>query len=106
MAKALELLWTSRTFDANEALQIGYVSRIVPTESLMQETLSFAGELAAGPPVAVQYIKQLAYKSQQVDLDTSLRMAQWLQTIATATEDAREGPRAFREKRPPVFTGR
>jgi enoyl-CoA hydratase/carnithine racemase len=106
MAKALELLWTSRTFDANEALAIGYVSRVVPTESLMEETLHFAGELAAGPPVAIQYIKQLAYKSQQVDLDTSLRMAQWLQTVASATEDAREGPRAFREKRAPQFSGR
>ncbi len=106
MAKALELLWTSRTFDAAEALAIGYVSRVVPTESLMEQTLAFAGELAAGPPVAVQYIKQLAYKSQQVDLDTSLRMALGLQTVASATEDAREGPRAFREKRPPVFEGR
>ncbi|HEY7268463.1 MAG TPA: enoyl-CoA hydratase-related protein [Dehalococcoidia bacterium] len=106
MAKALELLWTSRTFDAAEALTIGYVSRVVPTESLMEETLAFAQTLVAGPPVAIQYIKQLAYKSQQVDLDTSLRMAQWLQTVATATEDAREGPRAFREKRAPVFEGR
>ncbi|HXH21182.1 MAG TPA: enoyl-CoA hydratase-related protein [Dehalococcoidia bacterium] len=106
MAKALELLWTSRTFDADEALAIGYVSRVVETERLMEETMAFAEELAAGPPVAIQYIKQLAYKSQQVDLDTSLRMAQWLQTIASATEDAREGPRAFREKRAPQFQGR
>lgn len=106
MAKALELLWTSRTFDAEEALSIGYVSRVVETERLMEETLAFAGELAASAPVAVQYIKQLAYKSQAVDVDTALRMAQWLQTIATATEDAREGPRAFRERRAPNFTGR
>lgn len=106
MAKALELLWTSRTFDAEEALAIGYVSRVVETERLMDETLAFAQELAACAPVAVQYIKQLAYKSQDVDFDTALRMAQWLQTIATATEDAREGPRAFRERRPPNFTGR
>jgi 2-(1,2-epoxy-1,2-dihydrophenyl)acetyl-CoA isomerase len=106
MAKALELLWTSRTFDADEALAIGYVSRVVPTEQLMDETLAFARELSAGPPVAIQYIKQLAYKSQDLDLDTSLRMAQYMQTIATATEDAREGPRAFREKRPAQFSGR
>jgi enoyl-CoA hydratase/carnithine racemase len=106
MAKALELLWTSRTFDAEEALAIGYVSRVYPTESLMEETMAFARELAASAPVAVQFIKQLAYKSQDVDLDTSLRMAQWMQTIATSTEDAREGPRAFRERREPNFTGR
>ena len=106
MAKALELLWTSRTISADEALAMGYVSRVVETERLMEEAMSFAEELAAGPPVAMQYIKQLAYKSQDVDLDTALKMAQWLQTIAAATEDAREGPRAFREKRAPHFTGR
>ena len=106
MAKALELLWTSRTFTADEALALGYVSRVVDTDRLMEETLTFAGELAAGPPVAIQYMKQLAYKSQDVDLDTALKMAQWLQTIAASTEDAREGPRAFREKRAPDFQGR
>ncbi len=106
MAKALELLWTSRSFSADEALAMGYVSRVVETERVMEETFAFARELAAGPPVAIQYMKKLAYKSQDVDLDTSLNMAQWLQTIATSTEDAREGPRAFREKRAPQFTGR
>lgn len=106
MAKALELLWTSRTFSAEEALAMGYVSRVVEGESLMQEVRSFARELAAGPPVAIQYMKRLAYKSQDADLDTALTMAQWLQTIATSTEDAREGPRAYREKRPAEFTGR
>jgi 2-(1,2-epoxy-1,2-dihydrophenyl)acetyl-CoA isomerase len=106
MAQALELLWTSRSFSAEEALAMGYVSRVVETEHLLEETLAFARELAAGPPVAIQYMKKLAYKSQDVDLDTALNMAQWLQTIAASTEDAREGPRAFREKRPPNFTGR
>jgi enoyl-CoA hydratase/carnithine racemase len=106
MARALELLWTSRTFTAEEALALGYVSRVVESERLMEETLAFARELAAGPPVAIQYMKQLAYKSQGVDLDTALKMAQWLQTIAASTEDAREGPRAIREKRPAVFSGR
>jgi enoyl-CoA hydratase/carnithine racemase len=106
MAKALELLWSSRTFTGEEALAFGYVSRVYDTDTLMEETRAFARELAAGPPVAIQYMKKLAYKSQDVDLDTALNMAQWLQTIATSTEDAREGPRAFREKRPPNFTGR
>lgn len=106
MAKALELIWTSRTFSADEALALGYVTRVVETEQLLDETRAFARELAAGPPVAIQYMKKLAYKSQDVDLDTALTMAQWLQTIATSTEDAREGPAAFREKRAPQFSGR
>lgn len=106
MAKALELLWTSRSFTGEEALAMGYVSRVVDGDKLMEETLGFARELAAGPPVAIQYMKKLAYKSQGTDLDTALTMAQWLQTIAASTLDAREGPLAFREKRQPNFTGR
>jgi enoyl-CoA hydratase/carnithine racemase len=106
MAKALELLWTSRMFDADEALAIGYVSRVVPTEKLMEETLAFADELAAGPPIAIQYIKQLAYASADLDLDKSLNIAQYMQTVASTTEDAKEGRQALRERRPPRFTGR
>ena len=106
MAKALELLWTSRLFGPDEALQIGYVTRVIETASLMDETIAFAEELASGPPIAIQYIKQLAYESQNLDLDASLRIAQYMQTIAAATDDALEGPRAFREKRKPNFTGR
>jgi 2-(1,2-epoxy-1,2-dihydrophenyl)acetyl-CoA isomerase len=106
IAKALELLWTSRVFDADEALSMGYVSRVIETDSLMEQTLAFAAELAAGPAVAIEYMKQLVYKSLDADLDTALHMAQWTQAIASSTEDAREGPRAFRERRPPNFTGR
>jgi 2-(1,2-epoxy-1,2-dihydrophenyl)acetyl-CoA isomerase len=106
MAKALELMWTSRAIEAAEALAIGYVSRVVAPEQLLDETLAFAHELAAGPPVAIQYMKQLCYKSQDVDFDTALRMAQWMQTIAASTQDAIEGANAVRERRPPAFTGR
>src|SRR3712207_7177789 len=63
MAKALELLWTSRTFTAEAALALGYVSRVIENEQLMDETRAFARELASGPPVAIQYMKKLAYKS-------------------------------------------
>jgi 2-(1,2-epoxy-1,2-dihydrophenyl)acetyl-CoA isomerase len=106
MAKALDLMWTSRMFDADEALELGYVSRVYEPEALMDETIAYADMLAQCAPISVQYIKQLAYQSQNTDLDTALRMAQYMQTIATTTEDALEGPRAFREKRPPNFQGR
>jgi 2-(1,2-epoxy-1,2-dihydrophenyl)acetyl-CoA isomerase len=106
MARALELLWTSRLIDAEEALRIGYVTKVVDNASLLEETMAFAAEIAAAPPIAVQYIKQLCYQSMHTDLDTSLRMSQYMQTVTSATEDALEGPTAFREKRKPVFKGR
>ena len=106
MAKALDLMWTSRMFDADEALELGYVTKVFEPEALMDETMAYAEMLSNCAPISVQYIKQLAYQSQNTDLDTALRMAQYMQTIATSTEDALEGPRAFREKRPPNFTGR
>jgi enoyl-CoA hydratase/carnithine racemase len=105
MARALELLWTSRLIDAEEALSIGYVTRVIDNEQLLPEVMAFAQQVAAAPPIAVQYIKQLCYQSMHTDLDTSLRMSQYMQTIAAHTEDALEGPRAFREKRQPVFKG-
>jgi enoyl-CoA hydratase/carnithine racemase len=106
MAKALELLWTSRVFGAEEALQLGYVSRVIEADQLMSEVYALAGELARGPQTAIRYIKQLAYQSMYLDLDMSLRMAQYMQTIATATEDAQEARRAIREKRTPNFPNR
>lgn len=106
MAKALELLWTSQKFGAEEALALGYVSRVIETAKLLEETLAFARELAEGPPIAIQYIKQLCYEAQTLDLGTSLRIAQYLQTIAMSTEDSREGGISLREKRPGRFTGR
>ena len=106
MARALELFWTARIFDAEEALAMGYVSRVVPHDDLMQETAAFAEAIANGPAVAVQLVKRLAYRSQEVGLHEALEMAEQAMVIVRTTEDSKEGPRAFREKRAPRFEGR
>lgn len=106
MAKALELIWTGDIFEAQAALEMGYVSRVVPGEQLLEETSSFARRLAAGPAIAVQLAKRLAYRSSETDLDGALDLAQSAMIVAQNTEDAREGPRAFVEKRAPTFQGR
>jgi enoyl-CoA hydratase/carnithine racemase len=106
LQKALELIWTGQLFDAPEALRIGYVLRVYPADRLLAETQAFARELAAGPAVAIQLAKRLVYRSLETDLDDALDLAQGSMVIAQATEDAREGPRAFVEKRPPRFQGR
>ena len=105
-ARALDLIWSGRIFDAREALEMGYVSAVVPAEELMDYTRGYAARLAAGPAVAIQQAKRLVYRSQHVDADAALDLAQQAMFITQSTEDAREGPRAFVEKREPQFKGR
>lgn len=106
LTKALELIWEGRLFNAEEALSMGYVSRVVPHDSLMEQARSFAMELASGPPVAMQLAKRLVYRGLDQTFMEGLEAAQAAMVIAQSTEDAIEGPMAFREKRRPNFTGR
>jgi enoyl-CoA hydratase/carnithine racemase len=106
LQKALELIWTGQMFDAREALRIGYVLRVYPADDLLPETRAFALTLAEGPAVAMQLAKRLVYRSLEANLDQALDLAQSAMALAQSTEDAREGPRAFVERRPPRFQGR
>ncbi len=105
LQRALELIWSGELFDAQKALEIGYVSRVIPHDDLMAETTAFARKLAQGPPVAIQMMKRLVYRGLNSSFPEALEMAQAAMTIVQSTEDAKEGPRAFREKRPPEFKG-
>lgn len=106
LQKALELIWSGEMFDAQEGLRIGYLLRVYPADQLLAETQSFAKQIAQGPGVAIQLAKRLVYRSLETDLDHALDLAQSAMAIASSTEDAREGPRAFTERRPPRFQGR
>jgi len=106
MARALDIIWTGRLLDAQEALAMGYVSAVVPADELMAYTREYAARLVRGPAVAIQQAKRLAYRSQELSLDAALDLAQQAMFIAQSTEDSREGPRAFVEKREPQFKGR
>jgi 2-(1,2-epoxy-1,2-dihydrophenyl)acetyl-CoA isomerase len=105
-ARALDLIWTGRLFDAREALDMGYVSVVVPDDVLINFTRKYALKLAKGPAVAIQLAKRLVYRSAHTDADGALDLAQQAMYIAQGTEDAVEGPRAFAEKREPDFKGR
>jgi enoyl-CoA hydratase/carnithine racemase len=107
MAKAYELMWFGEPFDAHEALRIGYVSHVVPHEEFAPFVKDYATKLAQKPPVAVQLIKRAVRKGLETnDLDNTLDYLEWAMLVCRSTEDSKEGPRAWREKRPPVFTGR
>jgi enoyl-CoA hydratase/carnithine racemase len=108
MARALELIWTGDFIDAREALRIGYVTRITSGDELVDEARAFARRLAEGPAVAIQLAKRLAYRGfyEGTGWQEAFEQAGQAMAIAQSTEDAREGPRAFVESRPPKFTGR
>ena len=106
VTKALELIWTGRLIDAQEALKIGYVSRVVPADELAAATKELAGELAKGPSIAIQWDKRLVHQCLDLDLKSAFRAHSEVISMVLRTEDAREGPRAWVEKREPVFKGR
>ncbi|OGO53439.1 MAG: enoyl-CoA hydratase [Chloroflexi bacterium RBG_16_68_14] len=106
VAKALELIWTGDFIDAQEALRIGYVSRVVPPDELLPGARELAERIAKGPAVAIQLAKRLVYRGLTSDVEEALEAAGQAMAVVQSTEDAREGPRAFAEKREPVFKGR
>lgn len=106
LQKALDLIWSGELFDATEALRIGYVARVVPHNSVIAETVAYAKRLADGPPVAMQMAKRLVYRGLTSTFTEALEAAQAAMTIVQSTEDAKEGPLAFREKRTPRFQGK
>jgi len=105
-AKAMEMVLLADIIDAQEALRIGLVNRVVPAEQLEPETLKLAERLAQGPTVAYGLAKTGLYQGLGMSLEDVLNMEARNQAIAARTPDRAEGVAAFREKRPPRFTGR
>ena len=106
MAKACELIFTGEMISAEEAYALGLLNKLVAPEALMPATYELARKLADGPPMAIRLAKRALYHNQDVDLRAALEFETFAQNVCRETEDAREGIRAFVEKRPPRFQGR
>jgi enoyl-CoA hydratase/carnithine racemase len=105
-AKAAELIFTGAQIDAAEALRLGIVSQVVAPEELLPAAHALARTIAAGPPIAIRLAKRGIHRNAEADLRSALEYETFAQNACFETDDAREGIRAFVEKRPPVFRGR
>lgn len=103
---AMEMLLTGEAIPAREAARWGLINKVVPPGELHSTAMDYARRLANLAPLALQAAKELAIRSRDVDLNTGLRIERLVSELLRRTEDAKEGAKAFAEKRPANFQGR
>jgi enoyl-CoA hydratase/carnithine racemase len=102
---ALELMITGKTIDAQRAYAIGFVNRVVAHKDLLSAALAMAEEIIACAPLSVANARRMVRHAMNMGVDAALEVGRQLAVPFYASEDSQEGPRAFREKRKPVWKG-
>ncbi len=106
VSQALELLYTGDWLEAEDALRLGVLGRLVPSEELAEETMALAARIAGRAPVANRLVKGMVYRGLGQSLEEHLPEAAHAEILSLASEDHREALAAFLEKREPKFKGR
>ncbi|MEN6348700.1 MAG: enoyl-CoA hydratase-related protein [Syntrophomonas sp.] len=106
ICKAKEMIMLGDMVDAQTALELGIINKIVPLEELMDAARKWAKKLAAKPPVALRMAKKTINNAWSCDIETGMAMEADAWGILFGTEDQKEGMNAFLEKRRPFFTGK
>lgn len=104
--RALELCMSGDAIDANEAYRIGLVNKIYPAADLLPKSREFCQRLMAKGPRAVAYVLHAVNRGMEMSLSDALRLEAHLFGLVCATQDMKEGTKAFIEKRKPNFTGK
>ena len=104
--KAMEILLTGNRIDAHEAYRLGLVNYVVPASQMMAKAEELALAIAANGPIAVRAIKEGVLRASGRPLEEGFTIENEVARPVMLSEDAREGPRAFIEKRKPVYKGK
>jgi enoyl-CoA hydratase len=105
-ASAKEMLMTGIHYTADEALRLGFVSKVVEPDELIQAAEAFMADITKNAPLAIKYCKICADRCMEMSLNSSSEMECLIAAILATTEDGKEGKAAFHEKRQPVWAGR
>lgn len=106
MAAVLELVFTGEPISARRAYEIGFVNKVVPRERLMEEARALAQKIIDNAPLSIRYFKEVAYRALDTNETSIAALLRHLYDQLLQTEDSKEGPRAFAEKRKPQWKGR
>lgn len=106
LSKAMDILLRGRSMGPEEALAIGLVDRVLPPENFMEEVMAFAGKLASGAGVAMGHIKAAVLEGIDLPMEQALAVERKHGLENLKTHDAKEGLKAFAEKRKPEFQSR
>jgi len=104
--KAMEMILTGETINAQEANKIGLVHRVVPEAKLLTAATDMARDISRRSPIALRYAKEAVHKGMDLTLEQGLRLEADLYFLLHTTRDRTEGIKAFQEKRSPRFEGR
>ena len=103
---AMYMLLTGDWLEADEAERVGLVQKVVPTDQLVDEAMDLAKRICQNGPLAVRAVKEAAIRGADIPLQAAMVQDQFISFKNRQTEDAKEGPKAFVEKRPPAYKGR
>ena len=106
LSAVLELVFTAEPITAQRAYDIGFLNKVVPAGQLMDEAMALARKIAENAPLAVQYFKELAYRGLNMSTQDISSLTFHMYDQLLTTEDSKEGPLAFAEKRKPRWQGR
>ena len=104
--RAMEMLLTGNHYTAADAVAMGLINRVVPDGEALTEARKIAGRIAANGPLAVRAVKRSVQETEALPEADALKIELEIGLAVFASDDAREGPRAFAEKRTPEFRGR